>query len=169
MKTGFCNAFCDKPGRKHYDYHGEKRDCLIQPGPGPFDEIDTDVDPPQWERFYDRSPSQFSNYGITYAMGDYRESSEQDNCYPSIKKRWYYCIIDLYRAPHPWDPTYYRWNDGNTCTVRRSPNVAVYQHFEWFCPTIHGRYYLMELFRGKPPTRIQIFRSTTGELPSGSP
>lgn len=38
MKTGFINAYCHKPAKKYYSYHGVIRDCLIEPDPDPFEE-----------------------------------------------------------------------------------------------------------------------------------
>lgn len=39
MKTGFINAYADKPIKKRYSYHGFERDCLTQPDPGPFEDF----------------------------------------------------------------------------------------------------------------------------------
>lgn len=36
MKTGFINAFANKPVKKTYRYHGVIRECPIQPNPEPF-------------------------------------------------------------------------------------------------------------------------------------
>jgi len=41
VKTGFINAFANKPSKKQYSYHGLNRDCLIQPKPDPFLPVDT--------------------------------------------------------------------------------------------------------------------------------
>jgi len=43
MKTGFINAYCHKPVKKYYSYHGEIRDCLIEPDPGTFENFPADV------------------------------------------------------------------------------------------------------------------------------
>ena len=38
MKAGFINAYCHKPVKKYYSYHGEIRGCLTEPEPDPFEE-----------------------------------------------------------------------------------------------------------------------------------
>lgn len=43
MKTGFIHGFCNKPLKKYYSYHGEIRDCLIDPDPPPFLPVDTNI------------------------------------------------------------------------------------------------------------------------------
>lgn len=169
MKTGFTNSFPNKPGKKHYSYHGVDRDCLIQNEPGPFDEIDTNEDPPQWEILYDRMIPNSRDWGEIYYMGDFLESSLPDLCAAGIGRRYYYAKLDLYRLVHWIRPCYYRWNDGQACVKRSVYQTVDFQHYEWFSHTLHGSYYLFEVHYAKVPSRLQIFRSTTGELPSGSP
>ena len=56
MKTGFLFGYPNKPVKEYYGYHGETRDCLIQPEPGSFDDYDNL--PPYGPEEYIKLPNQ---------------------------------------------------------------------------------------------------------------
>lgn len=60
MKTGFIQAYANKPLKKYYSYHGIRKDCLIQPDPSSF--IDYPIDWPY-------GPIQYMSFNNLHRVG----------------------------------------------------------------------------------------------------
>lgn len=89
MKTGFINAYCHKPVKKYYSYHGEIRDCLTEPDPGPFDDYPADVP---------YGPVQYMSFPYIFIRGYYREEYPYEDAHnpatgtgtlPKVGQGWY--------------------------------------------------------------------------------
>ena len=105
MKTGFINAYANKPIKKRYTYHGLNRDCLIQPDPGPFDDypIDIPYGPEQERAFnsilddgvYNRNTSYWTcrNAAIAYAF----------TVWTGQRWEWYSRLYYVHRFGVGWD------------------------------------------------------------------
>lgn len=94
MKAGFINAHCRKPAKKYYSYHGEVRDCLIEPDPGPFDEYPLMESGLGWVLMVDQVFNAYPYVHWKYASQDYPISPDPDNCYWASSqptRRYYFC------------------------------------------------------------------------------
>jgi len=99
MKTGFLHGYPNKPGKKHYSYHGVKRDCLIQPDPDPFDEEPTYPPLGPEKIAYIKSFQAQGWYGVDLDYSTARNASNGIGPYPGIGQRIniYSLLYSVYR------------------------------------------------------------------------
>jgi hypothetical protein len=170
MKTGFINAFANKQVKKQYYYHGILRYCNKPPNPKPFlEELTEPASVNFWELIWDKWPPNAIDYWKVWNDNEFLPSVQDSVCFPAVKKRYYYSRSDiyyLYKLGHSMEMEY---ADGLTCTWHKLTGLGNYFHYETNVPYLHGQYYLMGWHHIKPPSHLQIWRSSTGELPNYIP
>ncbi len=102
MKTGFIHGFPNKPVFKYYSYHGTRRNCLIQPTPGTFQDEETEAPfgPEQLMKFDTTLPTTWEVRGFDYTTA--HDEPEGQNPSNRVGARWYWrynlMYYNLYRG-----------------------------------------------------------------------
>ena len=99
MKVGFINAYCNKPGKKYYSYHGSIRDCLIQPDPDPFDDFPADVP---------YGPTQYMLFTCIYIDGYYKLDEDYNVAHGAAAGNSYLAFVGQNAAGTPIRYSMYR-------------------------------------------------------------
>lgn len=169
-RTGFTNAFVNKPITKGFSYHGIEMNCNKQTSPVP----NKDYPISTGAKWILKDTAQVTGYAhsMTISASHYSllPSSEDlfSACsYPDHKARYRYTLIKAYRWLNytMWFYNYSAftclendlyWNDSYVeyGYLDCKPYLAIQELGVYYC---------------KIPSKIEVFGSDTGELPSGIP
>ena len=171
MCTGFTNFEAKRMMKKYYSYHGEIMPCKIQPDPEPFVCEPEAPTGPFWVLEYHVV---FGAIGLTswkrfYTTANFLFSSDPDPCikkWPSGTKLYY--AAELYIAE---GYTYYAysWNKGSICGYTPTywlDNPGPYYSLDWVWADTNR---IVGAYNAGPGSYVKVWRSSNGELPSGSP
>lgn len=166
MKTGFTNAFVNKPLTKYYSYHGIIKPCNVQPNPDPFEDFPNTYTECVWQIWKDFDFHSVGNMYVKYLVGDFAPSSDNDPCAKKFwdgKARYYYCEVSLYCYKPAWGTTLFI-NDGLHCKLSSEGSYDPYLYKAWF-----GRLWAgVNIVMGTGPSgwgsHVRIWRTICGEF-----
>jgi len=102
MRTGFTNAFVNKPLTKYYSYHGIIMPCNVQPNPDPFEDFPNTYTECVWELWKEKDIHSSGNTWIRYGRDDFFPSSDNDPCadkHSDGMARYYYAQVHKVKYP----------------------------------------------------------------------
>jgi hypothetical protein len=172
MKTGFTNAFANKPVNKAYKYHGINEICNKQPNPNPFDSQNTDRLLCHWDLVYETYIHTFVGYWEqNYSKEIFIPSSDHDPCgsiFPDHLARYFF--FEMYLITFQPDGIY-------ICGVERG-SICDYELYMDYAPTFYisgwervvtNVGYLLNMAWVAPGSFVRIWGSSCGELPNYHP
>lgn len=171
MKTGFVNAFVNKPLNKNYSYHGILKPCNVQPNPEPFEDFPNDYTASVWELFIDKDFDSSRYTHIRARLEDIYPSSDEDVCvtkWPDGKNRYYFCEMQFYgRVPPQW--MVLTWSNGLNCDYKWVKNYGTYMYKAWFDKWYAASDVICYVYKSKIGSHVKVWRSSTGEFPGYYP
>ena len=166
MKTGFTNAFVNKPLTKYYSYHGIIKPCNVQPNPDPFEDFPNTYTECVWEIWYDQYIESPGYVTIYYGTEDFYPSSDPDPCpvkFPDGKARYYFCEVTLYHRYGSGLMIIFG-NDGLNCTLKTEGKTGEVWYKAWFNRINKQFNYIVLVNASRLPSRIRIWRTVCGEF-----
>lgn len=171
MCTGFTNFDAKRQMRKYYSYHGIIMPCKVQ----------ADPDPPkcyhigictEWELIRDIWPNSPSYYWeLKWNAGMFLPSSDLESCEFKAEDGFRrYCYVDFEWYNRGGDGWYsYIYSSGKQCETIGESGYGYYQHWNFLEFFSGENSYFCIVNWAVPPSHFRMWRSTTGELPSGIP
>lgn len=135
MRTGFTNAFPNKPLNKYYMYHGILMPCNIQPDPEPFKSYEMPEEIPTWIRTYCNLKVVWPYFYLEYKAEDFLPSRWLDLCtrrWPDGFERYYFLELYIQKVPE-YPEILVDLNYGNDCDYLIYHVTEEYEHIAmWF-------------------------------------
>jgi hypothetical protein len=170
MKTGFINAYADKPIKKQYKYHGLNMECNKTPNPDPFEGFPT-YEGPGWQVLWD---ADFIYNGIfykDYTSANFIASLVHDDCpnhFTDYFKRYYFCEINYYKI-YGAVPLLLSWSDGDICSYGMFQEYGSFLYKAGLYSAWAGGSHLFFAAYPSLGSHYTIWRSENGNLPGYYP
>lgn len=166
MKTGFTNAFVNKPLTKYYSYHGIIKPCNVQPNPDPFEDFPNTYTECVWEVIYDTYFQSSGTFFYKYKASDFFPSSDNDPCpakFPDGKARYYFAEVTLLNRFGSGN-TILIWNSGLICNFDSVLTTDLIIYKAWFDRLWAGSNVIIMSTPAKLPSHLRVWRTICGEF-----
>jgi len=170
-RTGVSFGFPNKNKKKYYDYHGNIRDCNIEPELPPYDDFPTLPLTPTWELIHNDYINITNQYNYVFPYNEFYPDIYGKYCpdeFIDFKRRLYFVEVEV-NSYSPGDLWAFHYSQGMNCCFYTIQSTCTWFHLTRFELVWAGSLNLLSFVFVDAVAQVKLWRSSNGQEPASTP